>query len=80
MKISVKPYIQTQEQTETHKNNRRKISITNLKTKKTATYVYSNFVKQYHRALEHEKVGEMITWKQMLGVLAFMGFVDNEPT
>lgn len=77
MKISVKPYIQTQEPSETNKKNRRKISITNLKSKKTATYVYMNFVKQYHRALEHEKVGEMITWKQMLGVLSYMGFVDN---
>lgn len=52
---------------------KRRISLYNPKS---STYIYTNFLKQYKRALNHYSIGEMLNSKQLLAVLAYLGFVD----
>jgi hypothetical protein len=48
-----------------------------LYSSKSSTYIYANFLKQYKRALNHYSIGEMLNSRQVLLVLAYLGFVDE---
>lgn len=56
---------------------RRKISIHNTKS---VAYIYSNFMKQYKKALQHYSIGEILNWRNVMQTLGFMGFIELEPT
>lgn len=56
---------------------RRKISIQNPKS---AQYIYTNFLKQYKKALQHYSIGQILNWRNVMQTLSFMGFIEQEPT
>lgn len=56
---------------------KRKISLCNPKS---GTYIFSNFLKQYKKSLHSLSIGEMLNSKQLLSVLSYMGFTDEEPS
>lgn len=56
---------------------KRRISLYNPKS---GAYVFTSFLKQYKKSLNHLSIGEMLNSKQLLSVLSYMGFIDEEPS
>ena len=56
---------------------KRKISIC---AANSAAYVFNSFYREFKKALAHLSIGEMLNSKQLLTVLSYMGFVEEEPS
>ena len=56
---------------------RRKISICSTNS---TTYLFNSLRKQFQKALDQYSIGEMLNSKQLLNLLSYMGFTEEEPS
>lgn len=55
---------------------KKRISISHSQS---VNHLFNRFLKQYRLALETLSIGEMLTSKQILTVLAYLQFIDDDP-
>ena len=55
---------------------KKRISISHAQS---TNHLFNRFLKQYRFALEALSIGEMLTSKQILTVLAYLQFIDEDP-